>query len=79
MNDIPLHAGCQDFFDLTPSVITSTPDMAAKDFAGALRQQRCQAHLSQEALASICGVTQSYLNRLETSAIAPPGQSYAGA
>jgi transcriptional regulator with XRE-family HTH domain len=74
MNDTSSPANCQDLFDLTPSVITSASDMAVKDFAGVLRQQRRQAHLSQEALASKCGVTQSYLNRLETSAIAPPGR-----
>lgn len=48
--------------------------MAVKDFATALRQQRRQARLSQEVLASKCGITQSYLNRLETSSIPPPGR-----
>jgi transcriptional regulator with XRE-family HTH domain len=74
MNDTLMHPDCQGFFDFSPSVITSASDMAVKDFAGLLRQQRRQAHLSQEALARKCGVTQSYLNRLETSAITPPGR-----
>ena len=48
--------------------------MTAAGFGKFLLKARQQAGLSQAALASKCKITQSYLNRLETSGAEPPGR-----
>lgn len=74
MNDIRFRPCLSIVFFINQSHAKFTGVTNAASFGNLLREARKRAGLSQAALASKCRITQSYLNRLETSTVEPPGR-----